>query len=615
MTVKKRDTAALDQLKSAQSVILTTIDEMRAIGVNCHFELPQIVCCSCADETEETTALELITGISIPPRSECFAPLTTEFILRRNSRSSLTATFLLSAPAAEPTIPRSHKFSSGKLLHEGGLSVLFDEVTTCINLGEKAVIGDILRIEICGPEQPDIVLVDLPTMRTRDGELQNMGDTALGVIKGYFGSSNHILLAIIPTSANACDLDSITSVIKRFDPEYERSLEIVTFRENITPSGDEDEKIQFIKDNGATLKTRWHAVSLDLSGLSTLPGISRECTGMENLRHRISNLILEQIKRTIPDLVKSANGVLSDHRTKLGNMGRPRSTIEEKRGHLLQIAYRFEVVIKQTLEGIYRDGFFDDISDKPALNPRRLRLVLKELHRDFVEALHVGGSGRQISSSDGELNNSYLNCIPTNRYLRNWSPNPVNREDLEKEIQEHVRYCQGFDIQQLVGGLLRDQTKPWDDMAQAHLRAAWELVNEFLSLVTNHVADEHTCRSIYKQIVEPAMEAIKEGLQRKLEEMSFYKAKSYPILHDDCIFDLVNQAGNLEANALVPFCGGSRPTEPSAHKRVESKIIDLMEQYYSVRISLVSQYLDSLLALSLLSLTIHRKRLLFLLRI
>lgn len=152
-------------------------------------------------------------------------------------------------------------------------------------------------------------------------------------------------------------------------------------------------------------------------------------------------------------------------------------------------------------------------------------------------------------------------------------------------------------------------------MAQAHLRAAWELVNEFLSLLANHVADEHTCHSISKQFVEPAMEAIKEGLQRKLEELSFYKAKSYPILHDNCIFDLVNQADNLEANVMVPFCGGSRPTEPSAHQRVESKIIDLMEQYYGVRISLVSRYLLSLLALSLFSLTIHRKRLLFLPRI
>lgn len=326
MADKKRDTAALDQLKSAQSEILTTIDEMQAIGVNFQFELPRIVCCSCADETEETTFFELITGISIPLRSGCLEPVTIEFILRRQSRPTLTATFLLSARAAETTIPRSHRFSPGKLLHEGALSVLFDEVTACINSGEKAVIDDILRIEICGPEQPSIVVVDLPTMRTRDGgfgELQNISDAALRVIKGYFESTNHILLAIIPTSANKCDLDNITSVIKRFDPKYERSLEIITFRENITPSGEEDETIQLIKGNRATLKTRWHGVDLELSGTSSsLAGISQECTGIEKLRHRISNLVLEQINRTIPDVVKRANGMLSDHQTKLDNLGK-----------------------------------------------------------------------------------------------------------------------------------------------------------------------------------------------------------------------------------------------------------------------------------------------------
>lgn len=254
----------------------------------------------------------------------------------------------------------------------------------------------------------------------------------------------------------------------------------------------------------------------------------------------------------------------------------------------MHIACRFEVVIKQTLDEIYRDGFFDDMSDKSALNPRRPRLVMKELHRDFVEALHVGGSWRQISSSDGELNNSDLDCISTNRYLRNWSANPVNREDLEEEIQEHARYCQDFDLQQLVGCLLRDQMKPWDQMAQTHLRAAWELVNEFLFLLTNHVADDYTCRSICKQIVEPAMEEIKERLQRKLEELSFFKRKSYPILHDNCLFDLMNQAGNLQANGRVPLCGGSRSTEPSSPKRAESKIIGLMEEYYGVRTTLLS---------------------------
>lgn len=600
MADKTRDTAAIDQLNSAQSEILAKIEEMREIGVHCQFEIPQIVCCSCADEAEETTILELTTGISAPLRSKSLAPLTMEFVLCRKSCSSLTATLLLSAPAAETTIPRSHKFSPGKLLHEGGLSELFEKVATRISSGEKAVIGDILRIEICGPEQPDIVLVDLPTMRTRDGELQNIGDTALRAIKSYFECPNHLLLAIIPISANKCDLDSITSVIKRFDPEYERSLEIVTFRQSVMPSGEEDEEPQFIRDNGATLKTRWHAVDLDLSGTpGILAGVSRGCTGTENLRNRISNWILGQIKCSIPDFVKRANEVLSDYRTKLDNLGKARPTIEEKRGHLLQIACRFEVAIKQTLDGTYSDGFFNYMSDRLASNPRQLRFLMKELHREFVKALQVGGSRRQITSYDGELVNSDLDCISTNRYLQSWSPNPVNREDLEKEIQEHARSRQGLDLQQLVGGLLRDQMKPWEEMAQKHLRTAWELVNRFLFLLADDVADEYTSRSIYKQIVEPAMEGIKEGLQRKLEELSFFKQKNYPILHEICLFDLMNQAGNPEANGPVALCGGSPSTEPSVHKRAESKIIDLVERYYDVRISLVSRSLHYLLGPSL----------------
>ena len=51
----------------------------------------------------------------------------------------------------------------------------------------------------------------------------------------------------------------------------------------------------------------------------------------------------------------------------------------------------------------------------------------------------------------------------------------------------------------IVGDLFLEQSKPWERLAQLHLRAAREAVWAFLELTTSHLTDEVTSEALLQK--------------------------------------------------------------------------------------------------------------------
>ncbi|KAL3466396.1 hypothetical protein BJX64DRAFT_13915 [Aspergillus heterothallicus] len=67
------------------------------------------------------------------------------------------------------------------------------------------------------------------------------------------------------------------------------------------------------------------------------------------------------------------------------------------------------------------------------------------LHEDFVDFMLIGGSNRQILREDAPTD-STDSVSTTNRYLRDWTPNPVSRKELEKEINERMQFSDRLEM-------------------------------------------------------------------------------------------------------------------------------------------------------------------------
>ncbi|KAL4785160.1 hypothetical protein BJX76DRAFT_356335 [Aspergillus varians] len=446
-----------------------------------------------------------------------------------------------------------------------------------MNSTGDAVHGDILIFEVCGPDQLGLTLVDTPPLPVPK---PGCGGPSVSYVidrtklQRYEMNANSIILAISQATKQS-ELQDILDIAKQFGPNRERTLGTITHpKKIISKPREEDGFIRFIKSSGTAFPLGWHVLSLDGSAnaLDTMeldsfqPTVSGDglsiLVGIESLRHRLSKLLLGQMKQGLPSLITEAKKVLSDNKNTLRKLGRARSTIEEQRGHLVQIASQFEAITRQALVGTYSDEFFGEITGPLALDHRRLRGIM----------ILPKQCGR----------------ISTNPYLQDWIANPVTRERLEKEIRERARYTHGFELRPLVGDLFKDQLKPWHGLAQMYLRTAWESVNEFLAHLLGYVADENTCQAIRNDVLEPAMEGIKERLSRNLEELSFHNSRAYPVILENRLGDLLNRTDDLGETGL--FASSSTWSRKTPGDRcIASRIIDLVQEYYNTVITVYTE--------------------------
>lgn len=162
---------AIDELQSEQSELLDKIDELRAIGVGGLVELPQIVVCG-SQSSGKSSVLEAISRVRFPTKSNLCTRFATEFVLRRSPHSRIKVSIdtgksrldgaerqKLRAFRSEQNELDITSFSSSERFQG-----LMDRARDCMGLNTttSGFSDDVLKVEISGPQQPELTLVDLP---------------------------------------------------------------------------------------------------------------------------------------------------------------------------------------------------------------------------------------------------------------------------------------------------------------------------------------------------------------------------------------------------------------------------------------------------------------------
>jgi hypothetical protein len=155
---------SLEALQSDEQMeLLNIVDSLRAEGLGEITALPQLIVCG-DQSSGKSSVLEAISGIPFPRKENTCTRFATEVILRRSPESRISASIVPSRDRKQADREQILKFHH-QLSTPDDFPDLFDKVKEAmLNVPGKSFSKDILRIEFCGPSQPQLTLVDLPSL-------------------------------------------------------------------------------------------------------------------------------------------------------------------------------------------------------------------------------------------------------------------------------------------------------------------------------------------------------------------------------------------------------------------------------------------------------------------
>ncbi|RJE19220.1 dynamin GTPase [Aspergillus sclerotialis] len=390
---------ALHQLQHEQSKLLDKIDELRVIGIGGLVELPQLIVCG-NQSSGKSSVLEAISRVRFPAKSNICTRFATEVVLRRNPSSKIKIS-IEPGPSRKDEEERRNlrSFTYDKFSNGNDLPDLLKEAKERMGITESFDSGfsdDVLKVEIWGPEKPELTLVDLPGLYYSTSEDQ--GPQGIKIVdeltEKYMKNSKSIILAVINANADY-HIQVVLDKAKRFDPSRERTLGIVTHPDGLEANSDQEQTyLQFIKNEKIHLQLGWHALRNRSFGTQETSddkrdevektffnqgrwtSLPRECVGIDSLRRRLSSILLNHIRRNLPSLIVDIQEKVSEREKKLSKLGAARSTLQQQKGFLLSISGQFERITGQALNGLYADEFFGGLGERTSAEDfRRLRLL------------------------------------------------------------------------------------------------------------------------------------------------------------------------------------------------------------------------------------------------
>jgi GTPase SAR1 family protein len=400
---------SLQKLQSAEQLeLFDVVDTLRARGLSEIVALPQLIVCG-DQSSGKSSVLEAISGIPFPRQQSLCTRFATEVILRRAAKPEITVSIL---PGEDRTTVERDELLNfhHELKSKDDFKGLFEAATNAMGLssGRKSFSNDVLRIEYCGPSQPQLTLVDLPGLIHSAIKQQTAQDVSLvhTLVAGYLINPRSILLAVV-SAKNDSNNQVILNKARDVDPRGLRTLGIITKPDTLTRgSKDEREFIALANNETVVFSLGWHVVrNLDLekekdeletrdekeslffkeSNFSSLPS---HILGINFLRSRLSKVIFDQIRTELPRLVDDISSQISVAKAVQAKLGPGRAEPDEQKSFLTELSQTFQRICRDAVRGNCEDEFFLVDTD----SERRLCANVMNKHFDFANDMRENGA-------------------------------------------------------------------------------------------------------------------------------------------------------------------------------------------------------------------------------
>ena len=409
---------SLQKLQSAEQMkLLDVVDSLRACGLSEIVALPQLIVCG-DQSSGKSSVLEAISGIPFPKQDTLCTRFATEVILRRVAKVEINVSIVPSEDRAVLERDRLLQFRR-ELKTKDDFGDLFKSARDEMGLSSsgKSFSNDILRVEFCGPSQPQLTLVDLPGLIHSETRLQTPGDVQLvhNLVYRYLKNPRSIILAVV-SAKNDIGNQIILQNARIVDPHGLRTLGIIT-KPDLLVKGSKSEEafIALARNEEVKFSLGWHTVrNLDSStsqnqrednrdeqeslffkesGFNQLSGYT---TGITSLRARLSKELFSQIRRELPRLVEDVQMQITAARIARDKLGPSRSKPDQQREFLISLSQTFQTISRDAVKGDYDHEFFQD----DASPERRLCANVMNMHFDFASNMRKNGATWLIDDED-----------------------------------------------------------------------------------------------------------------------------------------------------------------------------------------------------------------------
>jgi GTPase SAR1 family protein len=416
MSAMLLQTSPLESLKSSDELgLLDAIDSLRSQGVSHYVSLPQLIVCG-DQSSGKSSVLEAISGIPFPTKDNLCTRFATELILRRALTVGVSVSIVPNQDRSEAECQRLSGFRQS-LTNFDELPTLIEKAKDFMGVSatSSAFSNDALRVEISGPTQQHLTIVDLPGLIHSENKQQTSADVALvlSMVQQYMANRRSIILAVM-SAKNDYANQIVTKLAKDVDSKGHRTLGIIT-KPDTLPIGSESELAyaNLARNQDVEFRLGWHVLrnrdyetrntSIEARDTAEEQFFSqgvwrdflRNLVGITSLRARLSQVLLQQIRNELPSLLEEIEVNIKEIQGVLDKLGASRDTHEQQRLFLLHISQSFQTIVNAAVDGTYGDGFFGDPRSQEGYS-KRLRAVIQNLNMDFSEIMRKRGHQRHI---------------------------------------------------------------------------------------------------------------------------------------------------------------------------------------------------------------------------
>jgi hypothetical protein len=532
--------------------LLDIIETLRSQGISKYVNLPEIVVCG--DQLAgKSSVLEAISGMSFPTQESFCTRFATELILRRDLISTVKASII---PGPErSTEERRHLASFNVDIDITNLNIgyVIESAKYAMGISDTKMFStDTLRVELCGPTQPHVTLVDLPGLFGTGNMDQSVGDAAAvrNTVQNYMSRPCSIILAIV-SAENDFSLQEVTDLARELDPKGARTLGLITKPDTLDIGSDSEARyLKLAQNKDVVFRLGWHVLknkgyktkkmnttrreSADemffASGIWT--SMDSKELGLKSLKLRLSNILKNQIVYQLPSLLRDVQLVRSECQTRLDRLGTPRATFEEQRRYLLRASQDFSGLMRAAIDGFYNDPFFGRAKTNEGYQ-KRLRAVVQNKLTEFEGTMRLDGHTRTIV--DGF---EWKACT--------LGPPEVSRSEYIKKVTVLMRRSRGRELPGtfsplFIGELFTEQCEPWKDIAVRAKEDIIHAVNVVVQALLLHITVEDVADGLF-QFISQGIGKLRDDLNHKLTELLDPHYSGHPITYNHYLTDNVQKA-------------------------------------------------------------------------
>jgi GTP-binding protein EngB required for normal cell division len=538
------------QLKDHRD-LLDIVDTLRSKGISRYVDLPEIIVCG-DQSAGKSSVLEAISGMSFPTKDNLCTRFATELILRRDLTPKVRA-FI--NPGPERSTEEKKRLASFNVeidITHLNIGHVIEKAKEAMGISDAKVFStDTLRVELCGPTQPHLTLVDLPGLFRAGNRDQSVDDAAAvrKTVQSYMKRQRSIILAVV-SAKNDFALQEVTELARELDPKGSRTLGLITKPDTLdTGSDSEAAYLKLAQNKDVVFRLGWHVLKNRDYGMrdassaerdeaeekffATGPWTSLDPThlGVKSLKPRLSNVLKDQIVHQLPSLLQDVLSARAECQLRLDRLGTPRATFEEQRRYLLRAGQEFSGLMKAAIDGIYNDRFFGRAKTEEGYQ-KRLRAVVQNSLTEFEEDMRVNGQTQII-----------VDFVSNPRTL---ASGKISRSDYIKEVTALMKRSRGRELPGtfsplFIGELFTEQCEPWKDIAVEAKEGIIHSVNIVVQALLSHIAVEEIADGLF-QIISPGIEKLKDDLSRKLTELLDPHYNGHPITYNHYLTDNVQKA-------------------------------------------------------------------------